>query len=172
MEQEIWKPINDYPGYEVSNYGKVYSHHSKRLLKPYYNNSNYPYVTLGRKGRELVHRLVGLHFVPNPNNYPIVLHEDHDPTNFFYKNLKWGTHKQNTQDSVVCGRITTDKCRKVKLEKITTYILLSPQGVLTPVKNLKKFQETMGFSNSLSNLVRHKIKSYKGWTTTFCPVVL
>jgi hypothetical protein len=50
------------------------------------------------------HRLVALHFIPNPNNYPQVLHKDDDPKNARWDNLFWGTQKDNIQDCVSKGR--------------------------------------------------------------------
>lgn len=31
--EEIWKPVNDYPGYFVSNTGKVKSYHNNRVIE-------------------------------------------------------------------------------------------------------------------------------------------
>ena len=45
----------------------------------------------------LVHRLVALHFVDNPNNYPEVDHLDTNPLNCIWTNLEWVTHKINME---------------------------------------------------------------------------
>lgn len=49
------------------------------------------------KKRFLTHRLVALHFIPNPNNYPIVLHLDNNPLNCHMDNLKWWTLSDNSR---------------------------------------------------------------------------
>jgi hypothetical protein len=170
MEQEIWKQVEGFPDYQISNRGRLYSHKSKRCLKHYNNNHNYPYYTLGRNNRFLVHRLVGIHFIPNPNNHPILLHKDHDPQNYSIKNLTWGTHKQNTQDSFVCGRINTTKGRTKRLETLTTFVLQSPEGEIVCVNNIKKFIRDKGFTSYFYDLIWGKRNNIKGWTTTFCPI--
>lgn len=52
----------------------------------------------GQKQRR-VHILVAEAYVPNPNNYPIVMHKDDDKQNKHYTNLEWGTISQNTKDA-------------------------------------------------------------------------
>ena len=100
---ETWKPIDGYPNYEVSNFGKVRSlnwhneHKTRELfLKPH--NKGYRQVELANddgKKMFLVHRLVATAFIPNPNNYPQVNHIDADRTNNTAKNLEWCTQSQN-----------------------------------------------------------------------------
>lgn len=50
-----------------------------------------------------IHRLVALAFLPNPNNYPIVLHLDNNKLNCHYSNLKWGTSSENRQQAIDDG---------------------------------------------------------------------
>lgn len=52
----------------------------------------------GQKQRR-VHILVAEAYVPNPNNYPIVMHKDDNKQNKHYTNLEWGTISQNTKDA-------------------------------------------------------------------------
>lgn len=114
MEQEIWKQIIGYEGrYEVSSYGRVKScakewlacgnrkvqrRKPDSILKTQIHN-NYPRATLtdigGNKKSYSVHRLVGIHFINNPNNYPIINHLDSNRENNYYKNLEWTTYKGN-----------------------------------------------------------------------------
>lgn len=48
---------------------------------------------------ELVHRLVALAFIPNPNKYTQVNHKDENPTNNRVENLEWCDAKYNTNYS-------------------------------------------------------------------------
>lgn len=41
------------------------------------------------------HRLVGIHFIPNPNNYPEINHKDGNKSNNCTSNLEWCTKSQN-----------------------------------------------------------------------------
>ncbi len=70
-------------------------------------NVGYRQVTLstatGVKYRK-VHILVALAFIPNPNNYPVVMHLDDDTENNCTQNLKWGTQQDNIRDRDNKGR--------------------------------------------------------------------
>lgn len=65
-------------------------------------NNNYLYCNItydnGQKQRR-VHILVAEAFVPNPNNYPIVMHKDNNKQNCNADNLEWGTVQTNTKNS-------------------------------------------------------------------------
>ena len=62
-DQNVWRSIEEFPGYMVSRYGEVASFRKGDpiLLKPYINGQGYKQVTLCRNGFErmrTVHRLV------------------------------------------------------------------------------------------------------------------
>ena len=46
---------------------------------------------------QLMHRLVALAFIPNPENKPLVLHINDDHANYLIENLKWGTAGENSK---------------------------------------------------------------------------
>ncbi|MFQ9297753.1 MAG: NUMOD4 domain-containing protein [Clostridia bacterium] len=101
--EEIWKDIKGYENlYKISSLGNVYSliNNKKRKLK--LSKAGYLIIDLYKNGEGKwyrVHRLVAETFIPNPNNYPIVLHLDNNKTNNNYINLKWGTVQENTQQA-------------------------------------------------------------------------
>lgn len=76
------------------------------------NHNGYLYVGItypsGNKSRR-VHVLVAKAFLPNPNNYPVVMHIDNDKTNPNVNNLQWGTVSENTQKSYDDGLQVNDK---------------------------------------------------------------
>lgn len=45
-------------------------------------------------------RLVAMAWIPNPENKPFVCHKDNVPTNNHYKNLYWGTQKENMEQCI------------------------------------------------------------------------
>lgn len=96
---EIWKDIKGYPGYQISNKGRVWSTKSNRCLKPYLNNSGYRMINIqainGKRKGELIHRLVALHFLDNPEKKPEVNHIDRNKENNCVENLEWVTHGEN-----------------------------------------------------------------------------
>lgn len=99
--EEIWKDIENFSGiYQVSNLGRVKSlyFNKEKILKPHYNRG-YLIVDLYKNKKRYkrpVHILVAEAFVKNPFNYKEVLHLDESRDNNFSNNLKWGTHKENT----------------------------------------------------------------------------
>ncbi len=117
---EIWKDIQGFEGlYQVSNLGRVKalaknrivgSHGApfrskERILKHSYNDG-YPQVMLSHNTKSKtykVHRLVGMTFVNNPNNYPEINDKDGVKTNNFPENLEWCTTQQNIDHSNMTG---------------------------------------------------------------------
>lgn len=105
---EIWKTIEGYPNYMVSNMGRVKSLNyrgntgKEKILKSYKTNMGYLLVKLSYKNKPKpfqVHRLVASAFLPNPNNYPVVNHKDKTTSNNKVDNLEWCTQEYNTDYS-------------------------------------------------------------------------
>ena len=91
---ENWKLIDENSKYEVNNEGQVRNVKTRRLLKQFLSHNGYLKVSLGGKNR-MIHRLVALAFLPNPNNYPFINHKDEDKKNNSVENLEWCTAKYN-----------------------------------------------------------------------------
>lgn len=96
---EIFKDIKGYPGYQISNMGRVWSKKRQIYLKTEKITNGYFQVCLyainGKSKRELVHRLVALAFIPNLNNYPCVNHKDENKENNNASNLEWCDRSYN-----------------------------------------------------------------------------
>ena len=94
--EEIWKEIQDYPGYKVSNLGRVMNKHS-RIMK-LNNVRGYELILLTKDKKQYcrqVHRLVALAFIPNPDNLPYINHKDECKNNNCVDNLEWCDAKYN-----------------------------------------------------------------------------
>ncbi|MET4703046.1 HNH endonuclease [Frigoribacterium sp. UYMn621] len=50
-----------------------------------------------------VHRALGLAFIPNPADLPVVRHKNDDPSDFRLENLEWGTQTDNNLDAIRNG---------------------------------------------------------------------
>lgn len=105
--REIWKDIDGFPGYKISNFGRVKGKRVDYVKWCFAPGSEYPKVTLSNNGKYVDKRiniLVATAFLPNPNNYPIVMHMDNNPQNNRVDNLKWGTYSENAQYMYDCNR--------------------------------------------------------------------
>lgn len=86
--------------YEISDIGKIYNRKTGRELKGSIFNSGYHFVNLTIKGQKknfLVYRLVAQNFIPNPNNYPVVIHIDGNKQNNFLENLELISKSSNVR---------------------------------------------------------------------------
>lgn len=98
---EIWKPCPGYPGYEVSDLGRVRSPNG--ILSPAIGSHGYPQVQLGRKKTRTVHSLVlQAHVGPAPAGME-ARHDDGNKENPRLYNLFWGTPKENGADKTRHG---------------------------------------------------------------------
>jgi hypothetical protein len=101
---EIWKKIEgfDYIIYEVSTFGRVRNKGSGNIsvAKPNKKSGYYQVCLQYDKGNailKLVNRLVGEAFIPNPENLPMVDHQDTVRSNNNISNLRWITNLDNMQ---------------------------------------------------------------------------
>lgn len=107
LENEVWKDIKGYEGlYKISNLGRIKSMYRRGgggILKP--NLAKNGYYTIGlrlkNKGikRFLIHRLLALHFIDNPNNLPMVDHINRKRNDNRLENLHWVSVKENCLNS-------------------------------------------------------------------------
>ena len=89
MDKEVWKTIEDFPSYEVSNLGRVRNKKTSKLLTLIPDKDGYLRVHLNNdKNVKRVHRLVAQAFIPNKTNKDQVNHKDGDKTNNAVDNLE------------------------------------------------------------------------------------
>lgn len=137
MTNEEWRPIAGFETlYEVSSIGRVrslgrtvtYAWIGKtktitkptKILSPETDKDGYRRVTLskedGKTKRFMVHRLMGIAFIPNPNNLPQINHIDFIRSNNVLSNLEWVTPKGNTRHSLKDGRYAKALTAKIVVE--------------------------------------------------------
>ena len=91
VETIVWKVIDGYQNYMVSNRGDVMNRKTKRILKPGIDRG-YPKVHLSEnkaRKNQYVHVLVARAHIENPNGCRCVDHIDHEKTNNDVTNLRW-----------------------------------------------------------------------------------
>ena len=105
---EEWKSITDFPGYEVSNLGRVRSINQSwsglpRLLKPIQSSRGYLNVVLFKDSRRHqfgIHRLVLITFVGSPTKENDIGHHiDGKKLNNELTNLEWSNQSSNQIES-------------------------------------------------------------------------
>lgn len=103
---ERWRPVPGFPGYHVSDHGRVWSDKTRRILRPGTNRHGYHHVILSHRGRTTthsVHVLVATAFIgPRPPGQE-VNHLNGDPTNNRIQNLEYVSHRENALHAIRIG---------------------------------------------------------------------
>lgn len=161
---ERWKPVVGYIGlYSVSNHGRVKSLPRKvphprgdlliqgRMRKQTVGTHGYPVVSLSRKGKVqvfTVHSLVAKAFLGPCRKGHEVLHLDGDPTNCNVSNLRYGTHLENSQDTVRHGRSTAGETNpQASISNKVALRIFKTQGTTQTIAN--RFGVTRGVVRSI-----------------------
>lgn len=116
---EEWRPVVGFEAfYEVSSFGRFKSLRDDIIMRQYKNEKGYLTIGLNNetsRKKFKSHRLVGLAFIPNPENKPEINHDDFIKVNNFYLNLSWVTGKENADHAKKGGRRPTAKPPKEKV---------------------------------------------------------
>lgn len=118
-EKEVWRTYPDCPFIEASNLGRIRTKDrvvirnnrrkqfiKGRVLKQRLRSDGYMDVHFSVKGKSirlLVHRVIAISFLLNPNNLPEVNHKDNNRTNNNVSNLEWCTRQYNLDYKKKCG---------------------------------------------------------------------
>jgi len=124
-EHEEWRDVSGWPAYQASSHGRIRK--NEKVLK---GSVRRKYVSIelhsdGKPSRQfLVHRLVAMAFIPNPENKPEVNHKNCDRHDNRVRNLEWVTGKENEAHRFAVGNVTRGeqnanaKLRRADVEEI------------------------------------------------------
>ena len=155
--KEIWKTINEYQEYQVSNTGKVKSikYGKERILKSQ-NVNGYKRVILFRDGKYknmYIHQLVAEAFIQNTDNFPQVNHRNEIKTDNRVENLEFCDRKYNMNFGTRTQRASKTKSKPVRC--IET-------NVVYP--SAKEVKRQLGFvQSSICNCCNGKYKQAYGF---------
>ena len=102
---EIWKPLRNFPSYNVSTEGRVMNIRTRRILKTYTDENGYILVCLRKNNRQYtvkVSRVIAETFLGEHPGMD-VCYKDSDRSNICLDNLEWRTRSQNISDAFVRG---------------------------------------------------------------------
>jgi hypothetical protein len=100
------KRIEGWENYSITEDGKVFSHRKDRYITLGKHAKGYRNANLWERQKAknfLVHRLVALAFISNPENHKEVNHIDGNKENNHVSNLEWCTRTENIKHSYDTG---------------------------------------------------------------------
>ena len=114
MGKEKWVDIKGYEEfYSINSCGEIFDKRKKCIKSTFLTRDRYKTIVLFNDDKKykqyLVHRLVAINFISNPQNKPHVHHKDDNKTNNSEDNLQWVTPKEH-------GSLMSD-ASKEKLKK-------------------------------------------------------
>ena len=125
----IWKVIEDYPNYSISDTGIVKRNNYTRIdkvgrktdikemiLKGEIDKDGYKRVALTNNGKVKlipIHRLVAEAFIDNPNKYPCINHKNENKLDNNVNNLEFCTIAYNNSYGTRLDRVSKTSGRKI-----------------------------------------------------------
>lgn len=101
---EIWVPVVGFEkSHLISSNGRIFSKFKEKILKQTIRSGRYAFVSIEYKKKRLscsVHRLVAIHFIPNPENKRTINHINGIKTDNRTINLEWATYSENSLHSL------------------------------------------------------------------------
>lgn len=197
---EEWKDIVGYEGlYQISSEGRVKSlkriarnNHTvdSKIRKPKIDKDGYCCVSLwidGVSKEHFIHRLVAQAFVPNPENKPCIDHINTDRTDNRAENLRWCTHKENTNNPIsrekfLHNRYKVEGERRISIYKPTKEAVAKmaekhkkPVGMYKNGNLIKRFDSAADAEREDNNLkfmsisaaCNGRLKTYRGYEWKF-----
>ena len=181
--QEVWKDIPGYEGlYQASTLGQIRSldrpvwhgtfmYTRKGTIRKPSITKDYNSLNLSKDGHKtffMVHRLVAMTFLPNPNNLPEVNHKDGDKLNNRLNNLEWCTVADNVNHAINTGLISKQslvaKSRK-GADKISIRIRCEDTGELFSCASELKQRLKISYATK-KGIVNGRTHKGKGWLFT------
>ena len=162
--KELWKPLLEYKGIEVSSIGRIRKAANKsrkeRILTEFPKDRDGYYRCSvqrldGTWTSQPVHRLVAKAFIPRTKNRDIVNHIDGNRTNNRIENLEWVTPEENVIHSFKFG--SRKICKQVPKKTILTDFQVNQIGKLRELYTVNQIAKLFNIEyQSLKNIIHKK----------------
>ena len=133
--------ITEFPNYTIDEAGNITNTHTRKRLKPSVNVKNgYTYIFLTKDKKvygRLLHRLLGVQFIPNPSNYTDIDHIDRNRANNDLSNLRWASRSQN----LINRSVKNENTRNIEYNRNTFSVRLNRGGKRQYVGSAKTLEE-------------------------------
>ena len=148
--------IKGFEGYQITDDGRVWSIKRKIWLKPCVGFGGYYQVSLRRNGETCVkkiHKLVAETFIPNPDNKPCIDHCNTIRTDNRVSNLRWVTHKENSNNPISLTNYSKAQKGKAISEETRKKISETSKGRHHTEDTKKKMSKLMTNNSKVSKQV-------------------
>lgn len=162
--KELWKPLLEYKGIEVSSIGRIRKAANKRrkekiLTEFPKDRDGYCRCSVqkldGTWTSQPVHRLVAKAFIPNTENKQAVNHIDGNRQNNKVENLEWVTPKENVIHSFRFG--SRRKYKQVPKRTLLTDFQISQIDILRKSYTVNQIAKLFNIEyQSLKNIIHKK----------------
>lgn len=171
--KEVWKQVEDYPDYYISNLGRLKSidryivdslgRKTKRkgkLIKLHKSHKGYLRVKMINGDKHIttsIHRIMAKAFIPNPENKPQVNHINGIKTDNRIENLEWCTNQENQIHAIKNKLIKHNKGEKHHMSLFNNKQVLSIRSEYKECKNYSLLADKYNTSATvIMNLIKRK----------------
>ena len=137
--------------YFINKQGEIYRQNKKdkkfKLLKPRLEKGYYRVCLYIDKISKfyLVHRLLGMVFIPNPDNKPCIDHIDKNKLNNDLSNLRWATYKENNDNRDFKSKTNYFYIYKTKVDTYKVVKALKGTNKIEFTKTFKTLEDAESF---------------------------
>lgn len=158
---ELWRTVDEFPNYEVSNFARIRNKDTNLIKVPAVGKRGYLVLSFKKDGKTFVrtlHRIFAIAWIPNPENKKEINHINGDKCDCSFDNLEWVTPYENMLHARKTGLHNSDGDKAVWQ--------LKNGKVIAEYKSCSEAARINGFHRgNISSCARGntKLKTYKGY---------